>query len=129
MSLLKEVNKSSSMNCLEQFYIQLYSYNNKLVPKQCTECISLSTFILSSVASCLHVTYTPVWPSQKFHILVLCQLLFSKFNVEHPSWCMYTGYTFSIPQRGNQSLPTLFLFYLKITEYQVLALYSHHQAL
>jgi len=24
------------MNSFEQFYIQLYSYNNKLVPKQCT---------------------------------------------------------------------------------------------
>jgi len=36
MSLLKQVNKGPSMNSSEQSYIQLYSYNNKLIPEQCT---------------------------------------------------------------------------------------------
>jgi hypothetical protein len=32
MSPLKQVNKGPSMNSFEQFYIQLYFYNNKLLP-------------------------------------------------------------------------------------------------
>ena len=36
MSLHKQVNKGPSMNPFEQSYIQLYSYNNKLIPEQCT---------------------------------------------------------------------------------------------
>jgi hypothetical protein len=36
MSVLKQVNKGPSMNSFEQFYIQIYSYNNKRVPEQCT---------------------------------------------------------------------------------------------
>jgi hypothetical protein len=39
-----------------------------------------------------------------------------EFDVEHPSWHMNTRYKFSVPQRGNQSRPTLFSFYLKVTE-------------
>jgi hypothetical protein len=33
MSLLKQVNKGPHMNFLEQFYIQLYAHNKKLVPE------------------------------------------------------------------------------------------------
>jgi len=36
MSLLIQVNKGPSMNSFEQFYIQLYSYNNKLLFEKCT---------------------------------------------------------------------------------------------
>jgi len=36
MSLLIQVNKGPSMNSFEQSYIQLYSYNNNLIPEQCT---------------------------------------------------------------------------------------------
>jgi len=35
MSLHIQVNKGPSMNSFEQFYIQLYSYNNKLLPEKC----------------------------------------------------------------------------------------------
>jgi hypothetical protein len=34
MSLLKQVNKGPHMNSMEQFYIQLYAHNKKLVPEQ-----------------------------------------------------------------------------------------------
>jgi hypothetical protein len=34
MPLIRQVNKGPSVNSYEQFYIQLYSHNNKLVPEQ-----------------------------------------------------------------------------------------------
>jgi hypothetical protein len=34
VSLLKQVNKGPHMNSMEQFYIQLYAHNKKLVPEQ-----------------------------------------------------------------------------------------------
>jgi hypothetical protein len=36
MSILKQTNKGPYMNTLEQFYIQLFAYNNKLIPEQNT---------------------------------------------------------------------------------------------
>ena len=36
MSMLKQRNKEPYMNTLEQFYIQLFAYNNKLIPEQNT---------------------------------------------------------------------------------------------
>jgi hypothetical protein len=35
MFLLKQVNKGRSVKSFEQFYIQLYSYNNQLFLEQC----------------------------------------------------------------------------------------------
>jgi hypothetical protein len=34
MTLLQHANKGVHMNALEQFYIQLFSHQNKLMPKQ-----------------------------------------------------------------------------------------------
>jgi hypothetical protein len=34
MSVLRHVDREPSINSYEQFYIQLYYYNNKLVPEQ-----------------------------------------------------------------------------------------------
>jgi hypothetical protein len=34
MSVLKQVNKGPHMNSMEQFYIQLYAHNKKLLPEQ-----------------------------------------------------------------------------------------------
>jgi hypothetical protein len=34
MSMLKQTNKGPYMNTLEQFYIQQFAYNNKLIPEQ-----------------------------------------------------------------------------------------------
>jgi hypothetical protein len=36
MSMLKQTNKGPYMKTLEQFYIQLFAYNNKLIPEQNT---------------------------------------------------------------------------------------------
>jgi hypothetical protein len=36
MSMLKQINKGPYINTLEQFYIQLFAYNNKLIPEQNT---------------------------------------------------------------------------------------------
>jgi hypothetical protein len=36
MSMLKQTNKGPHMNTLEQFYIQLFAYNIKLIPEQNT---------------------------------------------------------------------------------------------
>lgn len=50
MSLNRRFNEGSCMNWLEQFYIQLHSYNNKLIPELCTN------YVQYPFTSCLHVT-------------------------------------------------------------------------
>jgi hypothetical protein len=57
MSLLKQVNKGPHMNCLEQFYSQLYAHNTKLVPEQNpAESNPIFSFVYN-----LHSRLSPAW--------------------------------------------------------------------
>jgi hypothetical protein len=68
MSLLKQVNKGPSMNSFEQFYFQLYSWNDKLVSEQSmgernqlflilvSPCIFRSSLFIKHRQNALHFT-------------------------------------------------------------------------
>jgi hypothetical protein len=67
VSLLKRVNKSPYLNSVEHFYSQMYSYDNKLVPKQCT----ISTYLRSPVTSLSHVNCPQMHLTSKNRVPVL----------------------------------------------------------
>jgi hypothetical protein len=56
MTLLKQINKGTSMNSLEQFYIQLYAQNKKLVQEQNTSCSITPQLALSQPSTSEHTT-------------------------------------------------------------------------
>jgi hypothetical protein len=81
MSLLKQVNKGPHMNSLEQFYIQLYAHNKKLVPEQNPWRIQprIPFCLQPSESSLYHKTLTYINPRSHtvklVHLLLLLLLL------------------------------------------------------
>jgi hypothetical protein len=58
MFLLKQVNKGPHMNSREQFYIQLYAHNKKLVPEQTPgEFIPIYQFVYDQQSDRVTLTY------------------------------------------------------------------------